>query len=81
YHFQQLASSSTPIHECRTYYLKSGLYCYATLYEAITGSDKLFLGVENKKNVSKDCNIEQEINKMAPMVYIDGFTSRDDWVD
>ncbi|MDE1358509.1 hypothetical protein L9W73_14505, partial [Vibrio aestuarianus] len=24
YHFQQLASSSTPIHECRTYYLKSG---------------------------------------------------------
>ncbi|MGL1038796.1 hypothetical protein ACSTDR_13320 [Vibrio vulnificus] len=25
YHFQQLASSSTPIHECRTYYLKSGL--------------------------------------------------------
>ncbi|MDE1222124.1 sel1 repeat family protein [Vibrio aestuarianus] len=57
------------------------LYCYATLYEAITGSDKLFLGVENKKNVSKDCNIEQEINKMAPMVYIDGFTSRDDWVD
>ncbi|RYU64318.1 hypothetical protein ERW52_12130 [Aliivibrio finisterrensis] len=25
YHFQQLASSSTPFHECRTYYLKSGL--------------------------------------------------------
>ncbi|MCG6222868.1 hypothetical protein, partial [Vibrio diabolicus] len=24
YHFQQLASSSTPFHECRTYYLKSG---------------------------------------------------------
>ncbi|WP_235424790.1 hypothetical protein [Vibrio vulnificus] len=26
YHFQQLASSSTPFHECRTYYLKSGTY-------------------------------------------------------
>ncbi|WP_207901094.1 hypothetical protein, partial [Vibrio crassostreae] len=25
YHFQQLASSSTPFHECRTYYLKSGI--------------------------------------------------------
>ncbi|WP_318476103.1 hypothetical protein, partial [Photobacterium leiognathi] len=25
YHFQQLASSSTPFHKCRTYYLKSGL--------------------------------------------------------
>ena len=25
YHFQQLASSSTPFHECRTYYLKSGV--------------------------------------------------------
>ncbi len=25
YHFQQLASSSTPFHECRSYYLKSGL--------------------------------------------------------
>ena len=24
YHFQQSASSSTPFHECRTYYLKSG---------------------------------------------------------
>ncbi|MDE1327002.1 sel1 repeat family protein, partial [Vibrio aestuarianus] len=57
------------------------LYCYAALYEAITGSDKLFLGVENKKNVTKDCNIEQEINQMAPMVYIDGFTRRVDWVD
>ncbi|WP_347369093.1 hypothetical protein, partial [Vibrio vulnificus] len=35
YHFQQLASSSTPIHECRTYYLKSGFTsevvdCFAT---------------------------------------------------
>jgi hypothetical protein len=26
YHFQQLASSSTLFHECRTYYLKSGPY-------------------------------------------------------
>ncbi|MBO0211681.1 hypothetical protein, partial [Vibrio sp. Vb0877] len=25
YHFQQSASSSTPFHECRTYYLKSGV--------------------------------------------------------
>ncbi|WP_277343180.1 LuxR C-terminal-related transcriptional regulator [Shewanella chilikensis] len=25
YHFQQSASSSTPFHECRTYYLKSGI--------------------------------------------------------
>lgn len=57
------------------------LYCYAALYEAITGSDKLFLGVENKKNVTKDCDIEKEISYMTPMVYIDGFTSRDDWVD
>ncbi|WP_235424876.1 transposase, partial [Vibrio vulnificus] len=29
YHFQQLASSSTPFHECRTYYLKSGLPPYS----------------------------------------------------
>ncbi len=29
YHFQQLASSSTPIHECRTYYLKSGFIIIA----------------------------------------------------
>lgn len=57
------------------------LYCYAVLYKAITGSDKLFLGVENKGNVTKDCDIEKEISHMTPMVYIDGFTSSNNWVD
>ncbi|MBY8086073.1 sel1 repeat family protein [Vibrio fluvialis] len=57
------------------------LYCYATLYEAITGSDKLFIGIENKENIAVDCNIEESMKAMTPMVYIDGFTSRNDWVD
>ncbi|EKO3949389.1 sel1 repeat family protein [Vibrio fluvialis] len=57
------------------------LYCYATLYEAITGSDKLFIGIENEKNIAVDCNIEESMKAMTPMVYIDGFTSRNDWVD
>ncbi|HFG1983393.1 TPA: sel1 repeat family protein, partial [Vibrio cholerae] len=57
------------------------LYCYATLYEAITGSDKFFIGIENEENIAADCNIEDSMKEMTPMVYIDGFTSRDDWVD
>ncbi|ENC9836418.1 sel1 repeat family protein [Vibrio fluvialis] len=57
------------------------LYCYATLYEAITGSDKFFIGIENEENIASDCNIEESMKAMTPMVYIDGFTSRDDWVD
>ena len=31
YHFQQLASSSTRSHECRTYYLKSGFCPFGSL--------------------------------------------------
>ncbi|RNE58235.1 tetratricopeptide repeat protein [Vibrio cholerae] len=57
------------------------LYCYATLYEAITGSDKFFIGIENEENIAADCNIEERMKEMTPMVYIDGFTSRDNWVD
>ncbi len=57
------------------------LYCYATLYEAITGSDKLFIGIDNEENIAVDCNIEESMKAMTPMVYIDSFTSRDDWVD
>ncbi|EOX4199852.1 tetratricopeptide repeat protein [Vibrio cholerae] len=57
------------------------LYCYATLYEAITGSDKFFIGIENEENIAAYCNIEDSMKEMTPMVYIDGFTSRDDWVD
>ncbi|EGR5064255.1 sel1 repeat family protein, partial [Vibrio cholerae] len=56
-------------------------YCYATLYEAITGSDKFFIGIENEENIAADCNIEERMKEMTPMVYIDGFTSRDNWVD
>ncbi|EOX1766376.1 sel1 repeat family protein [Vibrio cholerae] len=57
------------------------LYCYATLYEAITGSDKFFIGIENEENIASNCNIEESMKEMTPMVYIDGFTSRDNWVD
>ncbi|HGS4859507.1 sel1 repeat family protein [Vibrio cholerae] len=57
------------------------LYCYATLYEVMTGSDKFFIGIENEENIAADCNIEDSMKEMTPMVYIDGFTSRDDWVD
>ncbi|EGS59838.1 MULTISPECIES: hypothetical protein [Vibrio] len=57
------------------------LYCYATLYEAITGSDKFFIGIENEENIAAECNIEESMKEMTPMVYIDGFTSRDNWVD
>ncbi|NGZ19295.1 hypothetical protein G6Z94_18645 [Vibrio aestuarianus] len=42
YHFQQLASSSTPIHECRTYYLKSGL---------VNAVNQNRIGIEKCQNV------------------------------
>ncbi|MFG0887383.1 tetratricopeptide repeat protein [Vibrio furnissii] len=71
----------TRFFEFKKEFNNSKLYCYATLYEAITGSDKLFIGIENAENITIDCNIEESMKTMTPMVYIDGFTSRDDWVD
>ncbi|MEW2683488.1 tetratricopeptide repeat protein [Vibrio cholerae] len=71
----------TRFFEFKNEFNNSQLYCYATLYEAITGSDKFFIGIENEENIAADCNIEDSMKEMTPMVYIDGFTSRDDWVD
>ncbi|WP_206605312.1 hypothetical protein, partial [Vibrio vulnificus] len=48
YHFQQLASSSTPFHECRTYYLKSGAFNFVS---GISNPVSLFSAVSDRERM------------------------------
>ena len=57
YHFQQLASSSTPFHECRSYYLKSGL----TNLDKIIPSTQYFVQYLFASSFQAYLNIKGEI--------------------
>lgn len=70
----------------RTEHTKRELYYYAIMYEALTGSDKMFSKIRDYSPSKEDVKeIKIDVNKalsdMTPMAYIDGFTSRDKWVD
>ncbi|BEI25144.1 sel1 repeat family protein [Vibrio fluvialis] len=58
-------------------------YYYAMLFKQLTGDNKLSSSYRATDDEVKMINekIEKLISSMTPMVYIDGFTSRDDWVD
>ncbi|MCA3903472.1 sensor histidine kinase, partial [Vibrio vulnificus] len=59
YHFQQLASSSTPFHECRTYYLKSG--AIETLRSSASQTDQeidLTLSVNKGNDTSRPASLQ-----------------------
>ncbi|EPZ8238978.1 sel1 repeat family protein [Vibrio fluvialis] len=58
-------------------------YYYAMLFKQLTGDNKLSSSYRATDDEVKMINekIEKLISYMTPMVYIDGFTSRDDWVD
>ncbi|MFC3025502.1 hypothetical protein ACFODT_17000, partial [Vibrio zhugei] len=55
YHFQQLASSSTYFHECRTYYLKSGFFKAQVYLNCLGGS------VPNKYKMGSNSRISIEM--------------------
>ncbi|MDE1231743.1 sel1 repeat family protein [Vibrio aestuarianus] len=58
-------------------------YYYSMLFKRLTGDNKLsssYTPTDEELSVISE-KIEKTINSMSPMVYIDGFTSRDDWVD
>lgn len=56
---------------------------YSMLFKQLTGDNKLSSSYSATDDEVKMINekIEKVISSMTPMVYIDGFTSRDDWVD
>ncbi|MFH0256630.1 tetratricopeptide repeat protein [Vibrio rumoiensis] len=58
-------------------------YFFSELYKTLTGS--YFYSKEEPKTAEEkemlDKKINDTVNSMTPMVYIDGFTSRDKWVD
>ncbi|ENM5852845.1 sel1 repeat family protein [Vibrio mimicus] len=58
-------------------------YYYSMLFKQLTGDNKLSSSYRATDDEVKMINekIEKVISSMTPMVYIDGFTSRDDWVD
>lgn len=58
-------------------------YYYSMLFKQLTGDNKLSSSYRATEDEVKMINekIEKVISSMTPMVYIDGFTSRDDWVD
>ena len=58
-------------------------YYHSTLFKRLTGDNKLsssYKATDKEENIVSE-KIEKIISSMTPMVYIDGFTSRDDWVD
>ncbi|EGQ8389284.1 TPA: sel1 repeat family protein [Vibrio cholerae] len=56
---------------------------YSMLFKQLTGDNKLSSSYSATDDEVKMINekIEKVISSMTPMVYIDGFTSRDNWVD
>ncbi|MGO2343113.1 tetratricopeptide repeat protein [Vibrio litoralis] len=59
-------------------------YFFSELYKTLTGS--YFYSKEEEPKTAEekemlDKKINDTVNTMTPMVYIDGFTSRDKWVD
>ncbi|MBD1564813.1 sel1 repeat family protein [Vibrio sp. S12_S33] len=58
-------------------------YYNSTLFKRLTGDNKLsssYKATDKEESIVSE-KIEKIISSMTPMVYIDGFTSRDDWVD
>ncbi|WGK84094.1 sel1 repeat family protein [Vibrio aestuarianus] len=58
-------------------------YYNSTLFKRLTGDNKLsssYKATDKEESIVSE-KIEKIISYMTPMVYIDGFTSRDDWVD
>ncbi|TXZ21613.1 sel1 repeat family protein, partial [Vibrio cholerae] len=58
-------------------------YYYSMLFKQLTGDNKLSSSYRATDDEVKMINekIEKVISSMTPMVYIDGFTSRNKWVD
>ena len=68
-------------------YTPSEVYYFAKLYWRLTGDKKLFL-IDYKKNYLSeremkllDVEVEEQYKKITPMVYIDNFTLRRNWID
>lgn len=58
-------------------------YYHSMLFKRLTGDNKLsssYKATDKEENIVSE-KIEKIISSMTPMVYIDGFTSRNDWVD
>ena len=61
-------------------------YVFALAFEKMSGSREFFIGLKYSPNSEKEkflLNNQADLllKNMTPMVYIDGFTSRDKWVD
>ncbi|TVO33400.1 tetratricopeptide repeat protein [Vibrio algivorus] len=66
-------------------YTRKELACYALMFKDMTGNTKFFTWIKNRPSdeelESFNCQSDEKLKEMTPMVYIDGFTSRDKWVD
>ncbi|GLT14657.1 tryptophanase [Vibrio algivorus] len=66
-------------------YTRKELACYALMFKDMTGNTKFFTWIKNRPSdeelESFNCQSHEKLKEMTPMVYIDGFTSRDKWVD
>lgn len=66
-------------------YTRKELSCYALMFKEMTGNSKFFIRFDRRPSTDElnsfNCNVDEKLKKLTPMVYIDGFTSRNKWVD